>query len=128
MHHHVTVTILAFYASSILAAPLQIQNAPEVLAGQQKRAAGPRMKWGAFGSDGDGLGGLGEWIATGKTPFEVTPADLTPNNKQKRAAEPRMEWGAFGSDGDGLGGLGEWIATGKTPFEGTSADLTPGQK
>lgn len=51
-------------------------------------------KWGAFGSDGDGLGGLGAWIFGGDTNLfdrrqaakrEAQPAQL---EEEKREAEP----------------------------------------
>ena len=69
-----------------------------------KREADP--KWGAFGSNGDGLGSLGAWIFGGDTNLFDRRA------VNKREADPK--WGAFGSNGDGLGALGAWIFGGDT--------------
>ena len=100
-------------------------------------------KWGAFGSDGDGLGSLGAWIFGGDTNLFDRRDIARRDAKQYESAqdheisreqllalagqlgfpgykdtvnkrEADPKWGAFGSNGDGLGALGAWIFGGDT--------------
>lgn len=74
----------------------------------QKRNPVP-LNWGGCGSNGDGLGSLGDWIFGDKFPVKRDDNNL---NKRDPA---RVKWGSFGSDGDGLGSLGGWIFGNKFP-------------
>ena len=85
MHFNDIIAILALCATPIIAAPLNQRDAHAVFLNHLKREA--EARWPMWSSDTDGFDGLGEWLATGKTPYARRSADFATNYKREAEAE-----------------------------------------